>query len=122
MQQIHNYRYRSKLIFENVEYENEIYDRGVNLKGLHTVRKKVEWSQRASILPNHIWKKYSDMEFWRNSVKKKILQGQYEILVVPNIVNITYGRDVGYKIEQEVFDDIIHNILATKIRKEMGIE
>lgn len=59
--------------FENVEYENEIYDRGVNLKGLHTVRKKVEWSQRASILPNHIWKKYSDMEFWRNSVKKENL-------------------------------------------------
>ena len=25
-------------------------------------------------------------------------QGQYEIVVVPNIVNITYGRDVGYKI------------------------
>jgi adenylylsulfate kinase len=49
-------------------------------------------------------------------------QGQYEIQVVPNIVNITYGRDVGYKIEQEVFDDSIHSISATKIRKEMGIE
>jgi len=51
-----------------------------------------------------------------------IFQGQYEIQVVPNIVNITYGRDVGYKIEQEVFDDAIHSISATKIRKEMGIE
>lgn len=49
-------------------------------------------------------------------------QGMYEIQVVPNIVNITYGRDVGYKIEQEVFDDTIHAISATKIRKEMGIE
>jgi hypothetical protein len=49
-------------------------------------------------------------------------QGKYEILVVPNIVNITYGRDVGYKIEQEVFDEQIHSISATKIRKEMGIE
>ena len=49
-------------------------------------------------------------------------QGRYEILVVPNIVNITYGRDVGYKIEQEVFDEQIHSISATKIRKEMGIE
>ena len=48
-------------------------------------------------------------------------QGRYEILVVPNIVNITYGRDVGYKIEQEVFDDATHAISATKIRKEMGI-
>lgn len=51
-----------------------------------------------------------------------LYQGQYEILLVPNIVNITYGRDVGYKIEQEVFDDQIHSISATKIRKEMGIE
>jgi nicotinamide mononucleotide adenylyltransferase len=51
-----------------------------------------------------------------------IFQGQYEIQVVPNVVNITYGRDVGYKIEQEVFDDVTHSISATKIRKEMGIE
>ena len=51
-----------------------------------------------------------------------IYQGQYEILVVPNIVNITYGRDVGYKIEQEVFDDMIHSISATKIRKELGVK
>jgi len=51
-----------------------------------------------------------------------LYQGQYEIQVVPNIVNITYGRDVGYKIEQEVFDETTHSISATKIRKEMGIE
>jgi hypothetical protein len=51
-----------------------------------------------------------------------VYQGQYEILVVPNIVNITYGRDVGYKIEQEVFDDAIHSISATNIRKEMGLK
>jgi hypothetical protein len=51
-----------------------------------------------------------------------IYQGQYEIQVVPNIVNITYGRDVGYKIEQEVFDDAVHSISATKIRKSMGLE
>jgi hypothetical protein len=51
-----------------------------------------------------------------------LFQGQYEILLVPNIVNITYGRDVGYKIEQEVFDETIHAISATKIRKEMGLD
>jgi broad-specificity NMP kinase len=51
-----------------------------------------------------------------------IYQGQYEIQVVPNIVNITYGRDVGYKIEQEVFDEKIHSISATKIRKELGLK
>ena len=51
-----------------------------------------------------------------------LFQGQYEIQVVPNIVNITYGRDVGYKIEQETFDDAIHSISATKIRKELGLK
>jgi hypothetical protein len=50
-----------------------------------------------------------------------IYQGQYEIQVVPNIVNITYGRDVGYKIEQETFDGATHSISATKIRKELGL-
>jgi hypothetical protein len=49
-----------------------------------------------------------------------IYQGQYDIQIVPNIVNITYGRDVGYKIEQEKFDDATHAISATKIRKELG--
>ena len=51
-----------------------------------------------------------------------VYQGQYEIQVVPNIVNITYGRDVGYKIEQETFDENVTNISATKIRKSLGIE
>jgi len=50
-----------------------------------------------------------------------LYQGQYTIQLVPNIVNITYGRDVGYKIEQETFTDEIHSISATKIRKEMGL-
>jgi hypothetical protein len=51
-----------------------------------------------------------------------VYQGQYEIQVVPNIVNITYGRDVGYRIEQESFDEKITNISATKIRKNLGLE
>lgn len=51
-----------------------------------------------------------------------LYQGQYEIQVVPNIVNITYGRDVGYKIEQETFDEATHNISATKIRQSMGLK
>jgi hypothetical protein len=50
-----------------------------------------------------------------------LYQGQYEIQLVPNVTNITYGRDVGYKIEQETFDEAIHAISATAIRKQMGI-
>ena len=51
-----------------------------------------------------------------------VYQGQYEIQVVPNIVNITYGRDVGYRIEQESFDNTITDITATKIRRSLGLE
>jgi hypothetical protein len=51
-----------------------------------------------------------------------IYQGQYEIMLVPNITEIVYGRDVGYKITQETFTDEIHAISATKIRKAMGLK
>ena len=51
-----------------------------------------------------------------------LFQGQYEIQVVPNITNITYGRDVGYKIEKEEFDDKTKSISATNIRKELGLK
>ena len=51
-----------------------------------------------------------------------LYQGQYIIQVVPNIVNITYGRDVGYKIEQESFDKSVTDISATNIRQQMGLQ
>lgn len=51
-----------------------------------------------------------------------LYQGQYEIQVVPNITNITYGRDVGYKIEKEEFEKSVTDISATNIRKKLGIE
>lgn len=39
------------------------------------------------------------------------------IQIVPNITHITYGRKVGYTIEQEHFDEVTENISATKIRE-----
>ena len=43
------------------------------------------------------------------------------VVKVPNITNIVYGRDVGYKIEQVDLGADIHSISATQKRKEMGI-
>ena len=69
-----------------------------------------------------------DFEFVKAGIVKKLGESgyienkHYQIILVPNITNITYGRDVGYKIEQEVFDEITHSISATKIRREMGYE
>ena len=44
---------------------------------------------------------------------------EYEIMLVPNITNITYGRGVGYVFEEETFDEEISSISATKIRSEL---
>jgi len=43
------------------------------------------------------------------------------VIKVPNITNIVYGRDVGYKVEQVKLGDEIEAISATQKRKEMGI-
>lgn len=47
--------------------------------------------------------------------------GDTLIMRLPNITNIVYGRDVGYKIEQVDLGATIHAISATEKRKEMGI-
>ena len=47
---------------------------------------------------------------------------EYEIMLVPNIVNITYGRGVGYTFEEEVFDKAVTEISATKIRQKLREE
>lgn len=60
--------------FDNVEYENEVYDKALNMKSLHTVRRKVAWEERQSILPKSVWDKYSGHEFWRGGKSYAIKQ------------------------------------------------
>ena len=43
----------------------------------------------------------------------------YKIVLVPNLVHITYGRTVGYTIEQEHFGEEIESVSATKKRAEL---
>lgn len=43
------------------------------------------------------------------------------VVKFPNITNIVYGRDVGYKIEQVDLGADIHAISATQKRKELGL-
>lgn len=59
-------------------------------------------------------------------VKKKIeeallpeYEGKFMIMLVPNITNISYGRGVGYAIEEIVLPEEIQKISATKIRAKM---
>ena len=51
--------------------------------------------------------------------KLKDYEGKFEIIKVPNITNICYGRDVGYKIEEIVLSKEIQEISATKIRQSL---
>ena len=43
-------------------------------------------------------------------------------MLVPNITNISYGRGVGYKIEEVVLPEKLQKISATKIRAKMRKE
>ncbi len=47
--------------------------------------------------------------------------GKYDIIDLPNITNVIYGRDVGYSVEKISFDKDVESISATKIRKSMNI-
>ena len=46
----------------------------------------------------------------------------YIIMLVPNIVDISYGRGVGYTFSQHDLGEEIHNISATKIREQLRAE
>ena len=70
-----------------------------------------------------------DNPFDYKTVKENIIAGlkehgytfgeEYEIISVPNIVDISYGRTVGYTFTEHDLGKKIHNISATKIRARM---
>ena len=51
--------------FNDVEASYEEFDNDINIKGLHSTRKKVEWIERRSIIPPDIFHKFSNLEVWR---------------------------------------------------------
>jgi hypothetical protein len=48
-----------------------------------------------------------------------VYNDDYIIMLVPNIVDISYGRGVGYTFTQHDLGEEIHNISATKIREQL---
>ena len=62
-------------------------------------------------------------------VKKNIIVGlaphgfeegnEYVVIKVPNIIDISYGRGVGYTFTEHDLGEKIHKISATNIRKDM---
>lgn len=62
-----------------------------------------------------------DVDFVKTHIDLALTEyvGKYEIVVVPNITGVYYGRDVGYNVEQIHLDDHIEAISATAIRNTM---
>ena len=71
----------------------------------------------------------SDNPFHFEEVKKNIIEGlskygftegkEYIVIKVPNIIDISYGRGVGYSFTEHDLGEDIHKISATNIRKDM---
>jgi len=53
--------------FDNIAYDENEFDQNIGVKGLHTVKKKVEFKPRRSILPPDLFQKYSEMAFWQDT-------------------------------------------------------
>jgi predicted kinase len=93
-----------------------LFDRLIQKTGqvLIMVRDCQGWNNSNPFDFNQICKSIKrDLEPW--------YQGQFEVVLVPNIVHIGYGRGVGYTIAEEVFDESITKISGTEIRKQMGL-
>lgn len=52
---------------------------------------------------------------------KEISEGRIEVMIIPDICSIEFGRGVGYDIIERIPPTEIGEISATKIRKEMGL-
>jgi hypothetical protein len=69
-----------------------------------------------------------DFETVRNNIYDALWQmgfaegKDYIIMQVPNIVDISYGRGVGYTFTQHDLGEEIHDISATKIRAQLRAE
>jgi sulfotransferase len=51
--------------FENVEYQADDFDLALGARGLHTVRRRVEWIERRTVLPPELFARFSGDMFWR---------------------------------------------------------
>ena len=63
-----------------------------------------------------------DFETVKKNIEERLnpkYKNRFKIMLVPNITNISYGRGVGYKIEEVVLPEKIQQISATKIRDKM---
>ena len=51
--------------FDNVEYDADAFDLALGTPGLHTVRRKVDWVERQTVLPPELFSRFQNDAFWR---------------------------------------------------------
>ena len=57
--------------FDNVEDSYDEFDEQAKIAGLHTVRRKVQYQDRRSILPGELWDRYGPMSFWKQNFDQR---------------------------------------------------
>ncbi len=50
--------------FDNVDYQAEDFDLALGARGLHTVRRRVEWLERRTVLPPALFDRFGGDMFW----------------------------------------------------------
>jgi cytidyltransferase-like protein len=66
---------------------------------------------------------YTPEEVLENVTKELndlVSKGMVKVIIIPDIESINYGRGVGYEIIEHIPPKDIHEISATKIRKQNG--
>lgn len=71
--------------FEHVEYEAADFDMQLGIPGLHTVRAKVEYRARPTVIPPDLFDKFAKLSFWgdRSGSRAHVISNQTAIQDTP---------------------------------------
>ncbi len=75
--------------FDNIEYSEPEFDRQLRTEGLHTVRSKVEYQPRRTILPPDLFERFSQLSFWSDTTNS-----------LANLISVQQGQ-LGSSFEPE---------------------
>ncbi len=91
------------------------------------LKRAIKKNGQVAILVMDSYKIDKKNPFTYNQVKKRIqkklinFKGKYQIIKIPVVSEVIYGRKVGYKINKYNISKNLQKISATKIRKELKI-
>jgi len=55
--------------FNNVNFDSKAFDKHLGMPSLHTVRKKVQFTARKTILPPDLFERFNNLAFWNDSAQ-----------------------------------------------------